>query len=101
MAINRYYAWYSDPGHTEVIAQKLYSDLANWRRARGGRGSYRLVTVSAVSRVPGKPVMLTEYGADTVAGLHMEPSMVFTEEYQVPPVMCPVRCCHSRLTCAG
>ena len=31
----------------------------------------------------GKPVMLTEYGADTVAGLHMEPSMVFTEEYQV------------------
>ena len=26
--------------------------------------------------------MLTEYGADTVAGLHMEPSMVFTEEYQ-------------------
>ena len=27
--------------------------------------------------------MLTEYGADTVAGLHMEPSMVFTEEYQV------------------
>ena len=33
--------------------------------------------------LPGKPVMLTEYGADTVAGLHMEPSMVFTEEYQV------------------
>ena len=32
---------------------------------------------------PGKPVMLTEYGADTVAGIHMEPSMVFTEEYQV------------------
>ena len=29
--------------------------------------------------------MLTEYGADTVAGLHMEPSMVFTEEYQVSP----------------
>ena len=39
VAINRYYAWYSDPGHTEVIAQKLYSDLANWRRARGGRGT--------------------------------------------------------------
>ena len=35
--------------------------------------------------------MLTEYGADTVAGLHMEPSMVFTEEYQV---------CHvSRVQC--
>ena len=42
-----------------------------------------MVTLSAVSLVAGKPVMLTEYGADTVAGLHMEPSMVFTEEYQV------------------
>ena len=27
--------------------------------------------------------MLTEYGADTVSGLHMLPGMVFTEEYQV------------------
>jgi len=26
---------------------------------------------------------VTEYGADTVVGLHMEPAMVFTEEYQV------------------
>ena len=58
-------------------------------------------TLSAVSLVAGKPVMLTEYGADTVAGLHMEPSMVFTEEYQVPRVTCPVLCCHCRLTCAG
>ena len=65
IAINRYFAWYSDTGHTELIMDKLYTDLANWRHARG------------------KPVMLTEYGADTVAGLHMEPAMVFTEEYQV------------------
>jgi len=65
IAINRYFAWYSDTGHTELIKEKLFSDLSHWRNARG------------------KPVMLTEYGADTVAGLHMEPSMVFTEEYQV------------------
>ena len=43
----------------------MFSELENWRKARG------------------KPVMMTEYGADTVAGLHMEPAMVFTEEYQV------------------
>ena len=65
IAINRYFAWYSDPGHTEVIQRKMFSELENWRKARG------------------KPVMVTEYGADTVAGLHMEPAMVFTEEYQV------------------
>ena len=35
IAFNRYYAWYSDSGHTEVIKEKLYNDLANWRRARG------------------------------------------------------------------
>ena len=65
IAINRYFAWYSDPGHTELIQRKMFSELESWRKARG------------------KPVMVTEYGADTVVGLHMEPAMVFTEEYQV------------------
>ena len=65
IAINRYFAWYTDPGHTELIQRKMFSELENWRRATG------------------KPVMVTEYGADCVAGLHMEPAMVFTEEYQV------------------
>ena len=48
IAINRYFAWYSDPGHTEVIQRKMFSELESWRKARG------------------KPVMVTEYGADTV-----------------------------------
>ena len=29
-----------------------------------------------------KPVFLTEYGADTIAGLHKEPAVMFSEEYQ-------------------
>ena len=41
--------------------------------------------------------MLTEYGADTVAGLHMEPSMVFTEEYQV----CHLSCVQSGVATLG
>lgn len=65
IAINRYFGWYSDPGHIELIHRQMLADLRNWHKARG------------------KPVMVTEYGADTVAGIHMEPSMVFTEEYQV------------------
>ena len=38
VAINRYFAWYSDSGHTEVIRHKLFSDLSNWRNARGESG---------------------------------------------------------------
>ncbi len=29
-----------------------------------------------------KPVMMTEYGADTIAGFHQDPPVMFTEEYQ-------------------
>ncbi|XP_050408987.1 beta-glucuronidase [Patella vulgata] len=63
--INRYYAWYSDNGHTEVIQLQLDWDLTNWRKKYN------------------KPIMVSEYGADTIAGLHREPSFVFSEEYQV------------------
>lgn len=30
-----------------------------------------------------RPVIVSEYGADTVAGLHSSPEFVFTEEYQL------------------
>ncbi|XP_071110750.1 beta-glucuronidase-like [Haliotis cracherodii] len=65
ICFNRYYGWYSDTGHTEVIQLQLGSDMDGWR------SKYN------------KPLIITEYGADTVAGLHRDPSSVFTEEYQV------------------
>lgn len=30
-----------------------------------------------------KPVIVTEYGADTIAGMHKLPEVIFSEEYQV------------------
>jgi beta-glucuronidase len=30
-----------------------------------------------------KPIMLTEFGADTIAGLHTVPASIFSEEYQL------------------
>ena len=30
----------------------------------------------------GKPIIITEFGADTLAGLHSTPSEMWTEEYQ-------------------
>ncbi|XP_023221887.1 beta-glucuronidase-like [Centruroides sculpturatus] len=63
--INRYYGWYSDIGHTEVIVKQLLYDVTSFHK------KYL------------KPVMISEYGADTIAGLHIDPSYVFTEDYQV------------------
>lgn len=53
LCINRYYGWYSDIGHIEVIDLQLKYDLINWHKKFN------------------KPVIMTEYGADTVAGLHV------------------------------
>lgn len=66
LALNRYYGWYVDGGDLEAAKAKLRGELKAWAQ-----------------RCPNKPVMMTEYGADTVAGLHDVEPVMFTEEYQV------------------
>lgn len=63
---NRYYSWYQDCGHLEDILPQIREEIQAWRRA-----------------FPDKPVMLTEFGADALAGLHHHPPIMFSEEYQV------------------
>ena len=53
--INRYYGWYSDSGHPEVVSYQLSHDLDNWYQVRK------------------KPIMISEYGAGTIDGLHEDP----------------------------
>ncbi|XP_074636652.1 beta-glucuronidase-like [Acropora palmata] len=65
---NRYYAWYQDCGQTQLISRQLEIELRNWFDTFH------------------KPVVQSEYGADTVAGLHMDPPYVFTEDYQVETI---------------
>ncbi|XP_048750857.2 beta-glucuronidase-like [Ostrea edulis] len=65
LCINRYFAWYSDCSHTELINLQLTNDL------------------KAFHTKFNKPIIVTEYGADTIPGLHRDPSFVFTEEFQV------------------
>jgi len=65
LALNRYYGWYVDGGDLEVAKVKLRAEFAGWNK-----------------RCPGKPIIMTEYGADTVAGLHDVEPVMFTEEYQ-------------------
>ena len=62
--INRYYGWYNLSGDLDAARYAMRMELDWWE----GQG---------------KPVILSEYGADTIAGLHGAEPEMFTEEYQV------------------
>ncbi|WP_105567836.1 beta-glucuronidase [Microbacterium halophytorum] len=63
ISLNRYYGWYITPGDLKTAEQYLRMDLATWEKF-------------------GKPVMMTEYGADTQPGAHSIWDGPWTEEYQ-------------------
>uniref|UniRef100_A0A8C9M7G4 Beta-glucuronidase n=1 Tax=Panthera tigris altaica TaxID=74533 RepID=A0A8C9M7G4_PANTA len=64
ICVNSYYSWYHDYGHMEVIQLQLTTQFENWYR------TYQ------------KPIIQSEYGADTIAGFHQDPPLMFSEEYQ-------------------
>ncbi len=64
ICVNRYYAWYNDHGHLDVIGLQLKDEMEQWHQ------KYK------------KPVIMSEYGADTIAGFHKLPAVAFTEEFQ-------------------
>lgn len=66
LCLNRYYGWYSQGGDLEEAKVYLNAELEGWNK-----------------RCPNKPIMFTEYGADTVCGMRDTTSVMFTEEYQV------------------
>jgi beta-glucuronidase len=63
--INRYYGWYVEPGDLDAAEHGLEAELSAWASRHG------------------KPIIVTEYGADTVAGLHTTDGSLWSEEYQV------------------
>lgn len=65
LAFNRYYGWYEYPEDLEVAEVMLRKELEGWK-----------------TRYPDKPMIMTEYGADTVAGMHEVNGGLFTEEFQ-------------------
>nr|XP_027216972.1 beta-glucuronidase-like [Penaeus vannamei] len=62
--VNRYFSWYSDTGHLELIYNQTVNEFMEWHLLHN------------------KPVMISEYGAGSIAGFHMDPSFTWTEEYQ-------------------
>jgi beta-glucuronidase len=65
VCINRYYGWYTQAGRLDEGAETLARELDEL----GSRF--------------GKPIIITEFGTDTIPGTHAQPAEMWTEEYQV------------------
>ncbi|VGV19765.1 beta-glucuronidase [Streptococcus pyogenes] len=65
ICLNRYYAWYVDHGDLAKGEAGLRKELLEWQ-----------------SKFPDKPILMTEYGADTLPGLHSMWDIPYTEEFQ-------------------
>ena len=64
LMLNRYYGWYVDTGDLPVAEVAWEKELEGWASE-------------------GKPIIITEYGADTYPGLHsLVAASPWTEEYQ-------------------
>lgn len=64
VCINRYYGWYVDHARLDVVCKCLQEELHDYYNATK------------------KPIIVTEFGADTIEGVHMLPSETFSEEFQ-------------------
>ena len=64
VCINRYYGWYNLSGDLKAAKYAFNLELDFWQEI-------------------GKPLILSEYGADTLPGLHSTVPEMFSEEFQV------------------
>lgn len=83
VAINRYWGWYVMGGEVERAMQAFGAemDLLHDR--------YR------------KPMLVSEFGADAMAGLHSEPPAVWSEEYQAEVIARTCDIAESKPYCIG
>ncbi|MFD2306943.1 beta-glucuronidase [Enterococcus termitis] len=66
LCLNRYYGWYIDHGDLESAMIGLRNEIKKWHE-----------------KYPEKPIMFSEFGADTVSGLHSLYRTPYSEEYQI------------------
>jgi beta-glucuronidase len=64
MCLNRYFGWYTQGGRLDEGCALLSAEL------------------DALHEQYPKPLLLTEFGADTIPGWHAQPPEMFSEEYQ-------------------
>ncbi len=64
VCLNRYYGWYNLCGELGIAGEALDEELRFWEKI-------------------GKPLILSEYGADAIPGMHSMVPEMFSEEFQV------------------
>ncbi len=64
VCLNRYYGWYHETGQLDAGCARLSQEL------------------DAMHAKFGKPVIMSEFGADTIPGCHALPPEIFSEEFQ-------------------
>lgn len=66
LSLNRYYGWYNRGGYEMKEAKELFiAEMDQWKALHLN-----------------KPFLFTEFGADTMVGVHKLPSVMWSEEYQ-------------------
>ncbi|MBC2607077.1 beta-glucuronidase [Pelagicoccus albus] len=68
VSINRYFGWYQYCADLDLAEVKLEEDMREWHERFD------------------KPVIMAEYGADTIHGFHSVTEDLFTEEFQIATV---------------
>lgn len=64
LCLNRYWGWYTLGGQLDTAREMLGKELDQvWNRFH-------------------KPIIMTEFGADTIPGYHGKPNVMWTEDYQ-------------------
>jgi beta-glucuronidase len=83
IGINRYFGWYTEPASLKAAGVKLDREM------------------DALFARYGKPIMITECGADTIEGAHATTVQMFTEEYQTELLRVYASVADQKEYCAG
>jgi beta-glucuronidase len=83
IGINRYFGWYTEPASLKAAGVKLDREM------------------DALFARYGKPIMITECGADTIEGAHSTTVQMFTEEYQTELLRVYAAVADQKAYCAG
>jgi beta-glucuronidase len=83
LSLNRYNGWYDMPGQLDRAGTHLATELRS------------------IAQRWGKPMLLTEFGADAIAGMHATSDQLFTEEYQADFIAAYWRAIEAEPACIG
>ena len=83
IGLNRYFGWYTEPVDIDFAVQRLEDEMER------------------IFDRFGKPIVMTEFGADTVEGYHATNAQFFTEEFQTVFLMAYAELLESKDYCAG